>query len=62
MIRLLKFLITGSWHEHKWEIYRTSNVTEYPDGDKNRMPVGYVTTYIQKCAVCGKLKVTKVER
>ena len=61
MIRLLRFLITGFWHEHKWEIYDTGEVAIWLDDNSTR-PMRYVTTYIQKCSVCGKLKSFKVKR
>jgi hypothetical protein len=61
MIRLIKFLITGSWHEHKWEINdeQETDIFAYED---SKLPVRFVRTYVQKCAVCGKLKSFKVRR
>jgi len=59
MIRLLRFLITGSWHEHTWEVIDQYN-TQLLDDDER--PYGYVHTYVQKCTICGKLKTFKVER
>jgi len=61
MLRLLKFLITGSWHEHKWEDKDTDDTNIFAD-EKSKLPIRFVRTYVQKCAVCGKLKITRVKR
>jgi len=39
MIRLLRFLITGSWHEHKWEIYDTDEITVWANGKRDGIPL-----------------------
>lgn len=52
MWRLLKYLITGSFHEHEWETiksgkrYRNNNVA-------GEMPSGY--WYDVRCKKCGKI-------
>lgn len=51
MRRLLRFLFTGDWHLHNWEIYHTIDV--YGNGI-NEIPTG--TKIIQKCIHCGTLK------
>jgi len=61
MIRLLRFIITGSWHEHKWETEDKDEVTIWLD-ENSKIPMRYVTTYVQKCVVCGKLKSFKVKK
>jgi hypothetical protein len=61
MIRLLRFLITGSWHEHKWEIMEKYNDIHYWNAD-DKLPCSEIRHYIQKCAVCGKLDEFTVER
>lgn len=48
MIRLLRFLLTGDGHMHKWEIIGVSRQTF--DGTK----VG--NCYDCRCSVCGKIK------
>jgi hypothetical protein len=62
MIRLLRFIITGSWHEHKWEIHDMANVTVWLNGKKDELPINHITTYVQKGSVCGKLKSFKVTK
>ena len=60
MLKLLRFLITGVWHEHTWEMIERRKTVLYPHG-KNRLPRGYIYTYVQKCTGCGKLKSFKVQ-
>ena len=62
MIRLLKFLITGSWHEHSWVIYDENETKIYGDENTEQLPIQIKKTYVQKCIGCGKLKVFKVKR
>jgi translation initiation factor 2 beta subunit (eIF-2beta)/eIF-5 len=59
MIRLIRFLITGSWHEHKWEM-KEKHTTDVYLNDDDVMPYKTERLYIQKCSVCGKLKAVKV--
>jgi hypothetical protein len=61
MIRLLRFLITGSWHEHTWVIENELKTVCYPD-KSDKFPSGYINIYVQKCTVCGKLKSFTVKR
>lgn len=52
MIRLLKWLITGDGHLHKWKIIKVQNYTVTSDfGGRN---VGI--QYDQQCEHCGKMK------
>jgi hypothetical protein len=48
MIRLIKFLFTGSWHEHKWETIKVRTV----ESDSG----GRWFVYECKCETCGKIK------
>lgn len=48
MIRLLRFLLTGDGHMHKWEIMRQGPRTF--GGEK----IG--SYYECRCSVCGKIK------
>lgn len=50
MLRLLKFLFTGSWHEHKWVVIRTGNIGY--GGRVNGI------RYFLQCSQCGKIKHT----
>jgi len=61
MIRLLRFIITGSWHEHKWEDKEEFSTDVYLSPN-DKMPYKTIYFYIQKCTVCGKLKAFKVKR
>ena len=48
MLRLIRFLITGSWHEHKWKILVERTVkTE----DKQQFFL-----YECQCETCGEIK------
>lgn len=46
MIRILRFLITGDWHLHKW---KTLQSVECEDGDGSVW-----SRYYCKCEICGK--------
>jgi len=48
MIRLIKFLFTGSWHEHKWKILTVRTV--------NTDDEGRLFMYECQCETCGKIK------
>lgn len=48
MIRLLRFLLTGDGHMHKWEILR--------QGSTNWRGEGICNFYDCRCSVCGKIK------
>ncbi len=48
MIRLIRFLITGDWHLHKWKI-----IKEGPFKVNNSY-AGYY--YNLQCVTCGKVK------
>jgi hypothetical protein len=48
MIRLIKFLFTGSWHEHKWKIL-TERIVNTADGQRLIM-------YECQCETCGTIK------
>jgi len=55
MLKLLRFLITGSWHEHKWEIVKEF-VTKIYSWNCDDKPNKIQHLYIQKCEGCGKLQ------
>lgn len=48
MIRLLKFLFTGTWHEHKWETIGRGTLHQ------GRSLVGQ--RYTLRCTQCGDVK------
>lgn len=56
MLKLLRFLPLGTWHDHRWEILRTVNVVVSEGG----LPV--YTKYVLRCSDCGKMKVFKDEK
>jgi hypothetical protein len=47
MLRLLKFLITGDWHLHRWEDTQVINIVDEYSGVNK----GYA--HHCKCTVCG---------
>ncbi len=53
MFRLLKFLFTGSWHEHQWKIIKIVKVCDF-DASGAEYQMG--RKYIQQCEKCGKMK------
>ena len=48
MIRLLRFLFTGSWHEHKWK-----TINEVRIGPNGNFALGRL--YVCRCQECGKI-------
>ena len=56
MLKLLRFLLLGTWHDHRWEILRTVNVVV----SEGSLPV--YTKYVLRCSDCGKMKVFKDEK
>lgn len=52
MLRLLRFLVTGSWHEHCWETFNRGGVAWNPkDGGGLKYYI-----YHMRCKTCGNLK------
>jgi hypothetical protein len=51
MIRIIRFLITGSWHEHKWEEIKQVTTRHTMDG----APDGVSVVYHLQCKDCGKI-------
>lgn len=49
MFRLIKFLFTGDWHLHKWEILRETRCGDNDGGSWIR--------YYLKCNHCGIVKI-----
>jgi uncharacterized Zn finger protein len=47
MLRLIRFLITGSWHEHTYEV-----IKEY---DVNHRGGYLYRVYVSRCTKCGKI-------
>jgi hypothetical protein len=52
MKKLLRFLWTGSWHDHSWEVYKETMIV-----DKNDVPIG--EKYALRCKDCGEMKIVK---
>jgi len=52
MIKLLKFLITGEWCSHKYEIYKEIDVYDIR-GDKK---IPHHTLLVSRCSKCGAIK------
>lgn len=55
MIRLFRFLISGTWHIHIWETIDTVGYSDWSFGEESRRG----TKYIQRCTTCGKITYTK---
>jgi len=55
MIRLLRFLWTGSWHEHKWVHMVKTHLLDpdHLDGPPTRID------YVRECEHCGVVKTFK---
>ena len=52
MIRLLKFLWSGDWHLHNWEIHsQNTMILTYFNGAKLEHE-----QYVLKCSTCGEMK------
>lgn len=47
MLKLIRFLITGSWHQHTYEVIKEYDVS-YNDGYLYRV-------YVSRCTKCGKI-------
>jgi predicted restriction endonuclease len=63
MFRLIKFLITGSWHEHEWEEI-DSVTTDYFNSRKFRdgeLPTRTKRTYVYQCKKCGIHRTKRVD-
>lgn len=58
MLRLLKFLFTGSFHEHKYVPIDHHKCNTW-EGSYSSRPVAIVHTYVGRCE-CGKIKSTQV--
>lgn len=54
MWRIIKFIITGYWHEHKWIDIDTTKVTDLASGDRFKR-------FYCKCEICGIHKVFDVD-
>ena len=54
MLRLFRFLLTGDWHLHAYEIIENVRIVT-----KKKKALGYI--YTSRCNICGKLKNFKVE-
>jgi len=55
MLKLLCFLISDSWHEHKWEIIKEIRNDIYNLSGSTKL-CQIVTSFIKKCEGCGKLR------
>lgn len=52
MWRLLKFIVTGSWHEHEWETIKEEELYNLVNGKWENTH----TRYTMKCKGCGNMK------
>jgi hypothetical protein len=60
MLRILKFLFTGTWHKHVWTEIHHEKVSARPRWMRHETELsGWVHvghSYIMECKVCGKRK------
>jgi hypothetical protein len=56
MFRLLRFLVTGSWHTHQWDIITVHELYEHRGSEEHIVAF----EYILQCKGCGNIKATKV--
>lgn len=56
MIRLLRWLITGDGHVHKWKIIHAANLVASED---STLPYG--ASYHLKCEHCGDVKIRELK-
>ncbi len=55
MLRLLRFLIFGDWHMHRWETIREVDIYDCGTyNNPNSIPIA--NKYECRCAICGKIK------
>ncbi len=54
MMRIIRFIITGSWHEHKWVKVERYEVVR----SDTKAIIG--VKYILKCEICGNIKSVEV--
>jgi hypothetical protein len=59
MLRLLKFLFTGTWHECKFEPVEKHQCSKW-DGTYASRPSEIVHTYVSRCSECGKYSSVRV--
>lgn len=51
MLRLLRWIVTGDGHAHRYEIHKV--LTLHDTRSSSDLPEAYV--YISRCTICGKL-------
>lgn len=56
MLRLLRFLVFGDGHLHKWEPY--GEVTHIVESEQDKIPYKNVQAF--KCETCGKIRQFRV--
>lgn len=49
MWRIIKFIFTGSWHEHKWKIFHKGCIV-----NERERAIG--NFYDLQCEICGEIK------
>lgn len=54
MLRLIRFLIFGDAHIHKWETLKEIDII----GEDSSIPIA--KKYVCRCTICGKIKKFRV--
>jgi len=62
MIRLLRFIIFGDGHKHKWITEDASKINYYSGSERHKRPEDMLPRrstmrYIYRCEVCGLRKI-----
>jgi hypothetical protein len=54
MKKLLRFLWTGTWHDHHWEVYQETIIVDDDD-------VRIGNKFTLQCKTCGEMKVFRTD-
>lgn len=54
LLKIFRFLWTGSWHEHRWQIIDCGVAYDRSDQDGDELETG--TWYHLQCKHCGDVK------
>ena len=55
MWKLIKFIFTGNWHEHKWKIIDQYKYTQI----QTKKVIEIV--YVLQCEICGDIKIKEID-
>jgi hypothetical protein len=61
MLKLLRFLLTGNAHDHKWDIHSVYACDIYENEKGRGLPAYTVRVYVLVCKKCGAVKFRKIK-